>query len=364
MTYYGTLGGKYYHTNSKCSNLKNPLVYTKQAAENEGKEPCPVCVTKTQKTLDEEENDNTVFVNSSTNDSSGIYVYATKGGEHFHVNEDLEIVRGSVVVCHYPGRGSIGAFVGRYANRICGGSFRLNGKTYQVTQNEGKNTLHGGRGYHLRTWKLERTDRGAALSLFDPDGEEGFPGNVNVRIDVSLTDRDELIFDYTATTDADTVINLTNHSYFNLSGKEQILDQELYLNSDSYLEVDSGLIPTGKRIDVSGTEFDFRTRRPITSGQYDHCFILNPGEVQADAWDPASGRGMRMTTDQPTVQLYCGGGLGGTKGKQGRIYKPFAGFCLETQHYPDSPNHEDFPSTILRAGEVFHTITKYAFYVE
>ena len=168
-------------------------------------------------------------------------------------------------------------------------------------------------------------------------------------MDIALTEADELILDYTASSDADTVINLTNHSYFNLSGKEQILDQELYLNADSYLEVDAGLIPTGKLIDVSGTDFDFRKRRAIRSGKYDHCFVLNPNGIQAEAWDPGSGRGMRMVTDQPAVQLYCGAGLGGTKGKGGRIYKPFAGFCLETQHFPDSPNHDSFPSTILRA---------------
>ena len=275
-----------------------------------------------------------------------------------------DIVLGFDDPSEYPGRGSIGAFVGRYANRICGGTFQLDGRTYHVTQNEGKNTLHGGHGYHLRSWKLERTERGAALSIFDPDGEEGFPGNVNVRVDVMLTEEDELVFDYTATTDADTVINLTNHSYFNLSGKEQMLDQELYLNADSYLEVDNGLIPTGKRIDVSGSDFDFRTRRPISSGKYDHCFVLNPGKIQAEVWDPDSGRGMRLKTDQPALQLYCGGGLGGTRGKNGRIYQPFAGFCLETQHFPDSPNHKDFPSTILRAGEVFRSRTFFSFFIE
>ena len=275
-----------------------------------------------------------------------------------------DIVLGFDDPAAYPGRGSIGAFVGRYANRIAGGSFPLNGRVYTVTRNEGKNTLHGEHGYHLRPWKLEKTERGAALSIFDPDGEEGFPGNVNVRVDVVLTDGNELILDYSAGTDADTVINLTNHSYFNLSGKEQILDQELYLNADSYLEVDEGLIPTGKRIDVSGTEFDFRTRRPIASGKYDHCFVLNPTGIQAEAWDPVSGRGFRLETDQPALQLYCGGGLGGTHGKGGRVYQPFAGFCLETQHFPDAPNHPDFPGTVLRAGESFHSRTKFTFFAE
>ncbi len=275
-----------------------------------------------------------------------------------------DIVLGFDDPADYPGRGSIGAFVGRYANRIAGGSFPLNGQLFHVTRNEGENTLHGGHGYHLRKWKLEKTEKGAALSIFDPDGEDGFPGNVSVRVDVTLTDADELILEYTASSDADTVINLTNHSYFNLSGKEQMLDQELYLNADSYLEVDKSLIPTGKLIDVSGTDFDFRVRRPIASGKYDHCFVLNPSGIQAEVWDPVSGRGLRLETDQPALQLYCGGGLGGTKGKGQKLYQPYAGFCLETQHYPDSPNHADFPSTVLKAGDVFKTFTKLSFFVE
>ena len=275
-----------------------------------------------------------------------------------------DIVLGFDDPAEYPGRGSIGAFVGRYANRIAGGAFPLNGRTCHVTQNEGKNTLHGGRGYHLRPWKLERTDSGAALTLFDPDGEEGFPGNVSVRVDVSLTDEGELILDYTAAADADTVINLTNHSYFNLSGGEQILDQELYLNAKSYLEVDDGLIPTGRRIKVDGTDFEFRTRRPIASGKYDHCFVLEPDGIQAEAWDPVSGRGFRLETDQPAVQLYCGGGLGGVHGKKGRVYQPFAGFCLETQHFPDSPNHPEFPNTMLKSNETFRSRTKFTFFAE
>ncbi len=278
--------------------------------------------------------------------------------------EPSDIVLGYDDPSSYPGVGSMGAFVGRYANRIGGGCFDLNGRTYAITKNEGNNTLHGGHGYHLRPWNLERTDSGASLCLFDPDGEDGFPGNMTVRVEVSLTDQDELIMDYTASTDADTIVNLTNHTYFNLSGGAQILDQELYLNADSYLEVDRGLIPTGRRIDVTGTDFDFRSRRPIASGKYDHCFILNPQGIQAEAWDPKSGRGFRLETDQPALQLYCGAGMGGVKGKGGKVYQPFAGFCLETQHFPDSPHHDGFPSTILRAGEKFRSRTKLSFFVE
>ena len=275
-----------------------------------------------------------------------------------------DIVLGYDDPAEYPGFSCFGAFVGRYANRIGSASFPLNGKTWHITRNEGNNTLHGGRGYHLRPWKQEKTAFGASLSILDQDGEEGFPGTVKVRVDVSLSDDNELILDYTAETDADTVVNLTNHSYFNLSGEETVLDHELYLKADRYLEVDSGLIPTGRELDVGGTDFDFRTRRPIESGKYDHCFLLTPGGVQAEVWDPKSGRGLRMETDQPAVQFYCGRGLGGVKGKGGRVYAPNAGFCLETQHFPDAPNHPEFPSTVLRKGDIFRSRTKYQFFVE
>ncbi len=275
-----------------------------------------------------------------------------------------DVVLGYDDPAEYPGFSCFGAFVGRYANRIGSASFPLNGRTYHITRNEGNNTLHGGRGYHLRPWKLEKTARGASLTLLDPDGEEGFPGTVKVRVDVCLTEDNELVLDYTAETDADTVVNLTNHSYFNLSGEETVLDHELYLKADRYLEVDAGLIPTGRELDVGGTDFDFRTRRPIESGKYDHCFLLAPGGVQAEVWDPKSGRGLRMVTDQPAVQFYCGRGLGGVKGKGGRVYAPNAGFCLETQHHPDAPNHPEFPSTVLRKGDTFRSRTKYQFFVE
>ncbi len=275
-----------------------------------------------------------------------------------------DIVLGYDDEAEYPGFSCFGAFVGRYANRIGSASFPLNGKTYHITRNEGNNTLHGGRGYHLRPWRLEKTALGASLSLLDPDGEEGFPGTVKVRVDVSLTEENELTLEYTAETDADTVLNLTNHSYFNLSGEENVLNHELFLKADRYLEVDAGLIPTGRELDVGGTEFDFRTRRPIADGKYDHCFLLASDGVQAEVWDPKSGRGLRMETDQPAVQFYCGRGLGGVKGKGGRVYAPNAGFCLETQHYPDAPNHPDFPSTILRRGETFRSRTKYQFFVD
>lgn len=276
-----------------------------------------------------------------------------------------DVVLGCDSEAGYPAPGCLGAMVGRYANRIAGAAFPLNGKIYTVKKNEGENCLHGGNGYHTRRWDAAYSDGGVLLTLFSPDGEEGFPGNLKVSVEVSLSADNALTLHYMAESDADTILNLTNHSYFNLAGSGTILDQELMLASDAYLEVDRHLIPTGTVVDVEGTDFDFRTRRPIRSGKYDHCFLLRSGDgVKAEAWDPVSGRGLRMYTDQPAVQLYCGMGLRGVKGKAGAVYPAFGGFCLETQHYPDSPNHPEFPGTVLRAGEKWESVTTYAFFAE
>ena len=265
----------------------------------------------------------------------------------------------------YPGYSTFGAFCGRYANRLAGAQFTLNGETFHVTKNEGENCLHGGRGFHLRNWRLEKTGTGARLSLESPDGDEGFPGDLKAWVDVTLTDDDALVLDYGAVCDKDTVINLTNHSYFNLSGADTVLAEELRIDADSYLEVGPGLIPTGRKVDVSGTEFDFRTRRPIKNGWYDHCFVLNGGSgAQMEAYDPVSGRGMRIETDQPGVQLYLAGGIRNVAGKGGRVYNPNSGFCLETQAFPDAPNHPDFPSAVLKAGETWHSRTVFRFFTE
>ena len=276
-----------------------------------------------------------------------------------------DVVLGCDTEAGYPAPGCLGAMVGRFANRISGAAFPLNGRTYTVTRNEGENCLHGGKGYHMRRWNAEYMDGGVLLSLDSPDGDEGFPGNLKVSVEVRLSRENALTLHYRAETDADTILNLTNHSYFNLAGTGTILDQELMLASDAYLEVDRHLIPTGNMIDVEGTDFDFRIRRPICSGKYDHCFLLRSGDgIKAEAWDPVSGRGLRMYTDQPAVQLYCGMGLRGVKGKAGTEYPAFGGFCLETQHYPDSPNHPEFPSTVLKAGEKWESVTIYKFFTE
>ena len=276
-----------------------------------------------------------------------------------------DVVLGCDTEAGYPAPGCLGAMVGRFANRISGAAFPLNGRTYTVTRNEGENCLHGGKGYHMRRWNAEYMDGGVLLSLDSPDGDEGFPGNLKVSVEVRLSRENALTLHYRAETDADTILNLTNHSYFNLAGTGTILDQELMLASDAYLEVDRHLIPTGNMINVEGTDFDFRIRRPICSGKYDHCFLLRSGDgIKAEAWDPVSGRGLRMYTDQPAVQLYCGMGLRGVKGKAGTEYPAFGGFCLETQHYPDSPNHPEFPSTVLKAGEKWESVTIYKFFTE
>ncbi|NMA37421.1 MAG: galactose mutarotase [Papillibacter sp.] len=266
---------------------------------------------------------------------------------------------------YYNDMASLGATVGRYANRIGGASFKLNGTEYRLPNNEGQNCLHGGKGFQKRRWKGQATDSEVLLTIESPDGEEGFPGNLKVELRVRLSDENELILDYTAVSDKDTVINLTNHSYFNLACEGNILEQELMLNSDYYLEVDKALIPTGELIPVEGTDYDFRQLRPIKNGYYDNCYVLHSGEgVKAQAYDPKSGRGLKMYTDMPGVQLYCAAWLGGVKGKGGRVYKPYEGFCLETQFYPDSPNKPQFPSAVLKAGEVFKSRTVYQFYVK
>ncbi len=278
-----------------------------------------------------------------------------------------------------------GATIGRYANRIAKGKFTLNKTAYQLPINDvsGPNSLHGGTtGFDKRLWKTEPVDSdvpAVRLTRLSPDGEEGYPGNLFVSVTFSLNDKNELRIDYTATTDKTTVINLTNHTYFNLSGGGTILDDLLTLHADAYTPVDSTLIPTGEIKDVSGTPFDFRTQTPIgmhlkeVGGKpvgYDHNFVLNKGwfsqwAVAAEVKDAKSGRTLTCATDQPGLQFYTGNFLDGTiRGKNGQTYWQYDGFTLETQHYPDSPNHDGFPSTVLQPGETFTSSTVYTFGTE
>ncbi len=267
-----------------------------------------------------------------------------------------------------------GNIVGRFANRIAGAKFILNGKTYPLAANNGKNTLHGGlKGFDKVIWSVKNmTDSSITLTYFSKDGEEGFPGNLTASIEYSLSADNALKLDYMATTDAPTVINLTNHSYFNLSAgvDSNVLKQELSIKADLYTPVNDELIPLGKNMPVAGGPMDFMAAKAIgrdidqVKGGYDHNYVLNAGEgVAAEAYDPTSGRVMKMYTTQPGVQFYTGNFLNGGHAdtKKGRRYGKHAGFCLETQHYPDSPNQPQFPTTTLNPGETYHQTTVYAF---
>lgn len=278
-----------------------------------------------------------------------------------------------------------GAVVGRYGNRIAKGRFKLNGSEYKLATNNGANALHGGvEGFNRRVWQSQDVSNGGApaleLTYVSKDGEEGYPGNLTAKVVYTLTDDNELRIDYTANTDKDTILNLTNHSYFNLAGQGEgtILDHVVTIDADKFTPVDAGLIPTGELKSVEGTPFDFRT--PVKIGArigekdeqlirgigYDHNFVLNhPQGVLSPAVrvsEPTSGRVMEVLTTQPGVQFYTGNFLDGTlTGKSGKKYEHRYGFCLETQHFPDSPNQPKFPSTVLKPDDTFRSTTVYRF---
>ncbi|SPE27137.1 Aldose 1-epimerase [Candidatus Sulfotelmatomonas gaucii] len=274
----------------------------------------------------------------------------------------------------------LGAIVGRYGNRIALGKFTLDGKTYQIPVNNGPNALHGGpMGFDQYVWKSQEVPDGVEFTHVSPDGDMGFPGTLTAKVRYTLKG-DTLRIDYSATTDKATVLNITNHSYFNLhgDGKGNILDQRIEINADRYTPVDAGLIPTGELASVAGTPMDFRKPEAIgariddsneqlkRAGGYDFNFVLNgkPGtmRVAAIATDPASGRKLTVETTEPGVQFYSGNFLDGSlTGWNGVKYEKHGGFCLETQHFPDSPNHPDFPSTELKPGETMHSTTTFTF---
>lgn len=277
--------------------------------------------------------------------------------------------------------GYLGALVGRYANRIAGGKFTLNGKKYVLAVNDGPNHLHGGMvGYSHRVWTVEEADAGKiVLTLDSPDGEEGYPGRLNVKVTYAL-EGDALSIHYEAAGDRDTICNLTNHSYFNLSGQGSgtVLDQEIRLFSSAYTPTDSTSIPLGTVEPVDGTPMDLRIPTPIGAqigepfpqleqcGGYDHNFVVDgrPGEMRPAAVVRSGTTGvvMEVETDSPGVQFYTANFLKeGRKGKQGAVYGPRHGFCLETQHYPDAPNQPAFPSAVLKAGERYDRTTRFRF---
>ena len=267
-----------------------------------------------------------------------------------------------------------GATVGRFANRINGGHFSLEGVDYKLAVNNDPNHLHGGmQGFDKVLWDFDLPDGESGNTVrfryVSIDGEENYPGTLNVSVMFELTDNNELMISYEAETDKTTIVNLTNHTYFNLSGGESdtILDHEIELRSDSYTPVNEDLIPIGEIESVANTAFDFREAKLIgldiaRAGGYDHNYILADDlDYDVRVSDPLSGRVMEMRTTEPAVQFYTGNFLDGLTGRNGSIYKPRAGFCLEAQHYPDSPNQPQFPSVVLRPGETYRQNTVYRF---
>ena len=311
---------------------------------------------------------------------------------HFPDREgrDANVVLGFADLADYLERNPhFGTLVGRFANRIAGGRLEIDGRSCQLTLNDGANSLHGGvRGFGSRWWAIEPSapaqdgSVGLCLSLVSEDGDEGYPGRLQVQVAYTLTRRNEWRIDYTATADRPTVVNLTNHSYFNLAGEGSALDHSLLLHASRYTEVDTELVPT-RIAEVAGTPFDFRTPTRIgdrirgshpqllSARGYDHNWVLDDLEragpdaalrPAARLVDPASGRAMEIATTEPGVQFYSGNQLDGRLlGSRGRAYRQGDGVCLETQHFPDSPNRPDFPSTVLRPGDTFRSMTVHRF---
>lgn len=266
-----------------------------------------------------------------------------------------------------------GATCGRYANRICKGQFKLNGKTYQLATNNEPNALHGGiRGFDKFVWYARKDGERLIMKRVSPDGEEGYPGTLEVEVYFQLTSDNELQIEYRASTDQTTIINLTNHSYFNLAGDGAVLDHLIRINADRYVVVDEYAIPTGELRPVAGTEMDLHEFTPVglqmdevQGGGYDHNYCLNQHAneltLAAEVIEPTSGRTLTCLTTQPGVQFYSGNFLTGVRGKVGKLYEKHAGFCLETQYYPDSPNQTHFPSTRLQPGEDYRHKCVYRF---
>ena len=324
-----------------------------------------------------------------TNDSGATVKFLSYGGVITAINVPDRWGRLGDVVLGFNNIGDyeaksryFGGLIGRYANRIAAGKFSLDGKEYTLNTNNGANTLHGGKkGYDKVVWTVKPLDGASAeLDYLSKDGEEGYPGNLDIKVIYTWTNDNELKIEYTAATDKPTVINLTSHSYFNLAGDGSgtIENHVLTVNADNYTPVDGGGIPTGEIATVTGTPFDFHTGMPIgarlrssypqmINGRgYDHNFVVNHSgdglTLDATLYDPGTGRRMDISSDQPGLQFYVGNFLdGSTYGKAGKEYRQGDGLCLEPQHLPDSPNRPDFPSTRLNPGETYHTVTVHKF---
>jgi len=302
-----------------------------------------------------------------------------RNGKTADVVLGFDDLKGYVANGNDPKGGSFfGAIIGRYANRIAHGSFMLDGQKYSLPLNNGANSLHGGpHGFNNLVWKAKLVDNGVELTYLSKDGEAGYPGNLSATVRYTLV-KGDLRIEYSATTDKDTVVNLTNHSYFNLAGEGDILNHQLTLHASRFTPVDAGLIPTGELKSVASTPFDFR--KPTAIGAridaddeqihlghgYDHNWVLDNGGGKlaeaAEVYDPGSGRVLKVLTDQPGIQFYTGNFLDGSiKGKGGKPDERHAALCLETQHFPDSPNHPTFPTTELKPAERYHTVTVYSF---
>jgi len=347
--------------------------------DNNGSEVCLFTLTNKAGNVLKVTNYGARIVRIDVPDKNGVKDNVTLGGETLQT-----IVRGDAFG---------GATIGRFANRIANGKFTLDGKEYNLPINNTPNTLHGGRnGWYSKVWKSEIVTKSkqpaVKFSLVSPDMEEGFPGTINVSVVYTWTNKNEIVIDYAATTDKKTVINLTNHAYFNLHGvgKGPIFDHILTLNASTYTPLNATQIPTGEIKSVKGTPFDFTTPQPIgykigesfenaTFNGYDHNYALdNKGKVDATVYDPISGRVMEVITNEPGMQFYSGSGAAWkraqgatttgatTTGTQPNYAR--AGFALETQHFPDSPNQPKFPSTVLEAGKTYTSRTIYRFSVK
>ncbi len=352
-----------------CGNNKaKEMVTTENFGSFEGKEVFLYTLTNKKGDVIKLTNYGATIVSITVPDRNGVRENVTFGYDTFEGYASGDLYFGKVV--------------GQYANRVAKGKFTVDGVEYSLSLNNGPNSLHGGpTGWHSRAWDaevLKGTDYPAIRFTYNkPDMEEGFPGNLVAEVVYTWTDENEIIMDYKVTTDRNTVLNITNHAYFNLhgAGNGDILDHEALIRASAFTPVDSTLIPTGEIRPVEGTPFDFRTPHLIgerismdydqlvLGGGYDHNFVLDNVEpVDAEVYDPSTGRLLEVITDQPGVQLYTGNFLDGTQtGIGGKVYNYRSGFCLETQHFPDSPNQPAFPSVILTPEEPFLSSTIYRF---